>query len=270
MMKWFTLLGILGFALLTSGCNGANQPHSQAKQYETMTPPVQEGTMVSNPCNPDIAALHERIDQLERNLIDMRMDYISRINSLEVDVADIKENRTVIKKHIGKKARERAREVKHGKRIPLPPPVISEMDEGSGMSAPPSKTIVTNPEAIQSAYERAIQFYRNGQYGSALQSLDTIVVGEMKKSMQDNVFFWKGMCHFQLNHLEKAISHFNTVVENYPKENKFYEAKMMIATTHGIMGNKSLAINELKRLLEDSIPSEVREKAERAIREFEK
>ncbi len=266
MMKWFSLLML---ALLVSSCNGA-RGQSQVKQYDTMTPQEEVATAQNNSANNNYHELSDRLDQLERNLIDMRMDYISRINSLEVDVADIKENRTVLKKNIGKKAKERAREVKHGRAVPIPPPVISEMDEGAGMSAPPSKQIVTNPEAIQAAYEKAIQFYRNGQYGNALQSLNTIVVGEMQKSMQDNVFFWKGMCHFQLNHLEKAISLFNTVVENYPKENKFYEAKMMIATSHGIMGNKSLAINELKRLLEDSIPQEVRHKSERAIKEFEK
>ena len=253
MKRWVVLPIFIGF--LVTSCTAAST-NSKATKYESFddVKTAETTKSASLEFNNEISDLKNRIEALERNFIDVRMDYISRINNLEVEIAELKEENANLQK------------IRKGTKIKK----IARVDRRKKVAPKKKATMLASPKKIEKSYDRAIQAYKDGDFNGALTTLNNMVVGETAKALQDNIFYWRGMCQFQLNEYANSIKNFTTVIENFPKENKYYDSKLMVAISHGMMGDKSLSINELSRLLNEKIPNEVREKANKAIQEFQR
>ena len=254
MNKFLVLFIVL---LIGSGC-GASKRVAQEEKTVSQEEETVYLKKVSD-SEEKIKSLEERVDTLERELIDIRMDYISRINNLEVDIADQDEDIDRAIKEVERYIAKKIERAKRAKRL-----------REAAKKAKARKPIISSEKLLEINYSKAIELYTAGNYQKSYELLNNMIIGKVKKNLQDNIYYWRGMNKFQMNAYEEGIKNFNVVIENYPKENKYFDAKLMVAVSHGMMGEKSLAINELTRLLDENIPDEIREKAKKAILQFQK
>ncbi|MBF0276085.1 MAG: hypothetical protein HQK84_12715 [Nitrospinae bacterium] len=253
------LIIFFAFLIVGSGCEAVRVSNFTEKKVDVVK---NEKAAVNDEAMVHAAQtkkLEERIEALEQELVGARMDYISRINNLEVDITDqdddieklYKEMEKFLKKKLAMKRAMRKKKAKE-------------------MASMKKKPIFTDKQMLEQNYTKAIDFYTAGSYQESLKLLNNLIIGKAKMDLQDNIYYWRGMNEFQLNSFTEAIKNFQVVIESYPKENKYYDAKLMVAVSHGMMGDKSLAINELKRLEEENIPEEIKAKAKKAIAQFQK
>lgn len=124
-------------------------------------------------------------------------------------------------------------------------------------------------KGVRKDYDEAIRLYNIKQYKESLYLFGKLDNSRTPIDLRDNVYFWMGQCYFMLEDFDNATEKFNVVTERYKKGNKFFDAMYMLGVSYNKLGEKSKALNQLEKALNDGPPFEIRKKIEGEIKEIE-
>jgi TolA-binding protein len=97
-------------------------------------------------------------------------------------------------------------------------------------------------------YGKAIQLYKNHQYGKAIDVFEKLLDQKIEPKLADRYHFWMGVCHFNLNRSNKAINEFKDVL-GYTNSDKAEEAYFMIGQCYERIGAKKSAKLTYEKML---------------------
>lgn len=124
-------------------------------------------------------------------------------------------------------------------------------------------------KSVRKDYDEAIRLYNIKQYDESLYLFGKLDNNRTPIDLRDNVYFWMGQCYFMLGDFANATEKFNVVIEKYKKGNKLFDAMYMLGATYNEVGEKSKALNQLEKTLNNGPPFEIRKKIEGKIKEIE-
>jgi TolA-binding protein len=111
------------------------------------------------------------------------------------------------------------------------------------------------------SYGEAIKLYRQKEYAKAIQLFQTLLKQGIDVTLQDNCYFWEGVCYFNLKKTNHALNEFFKVLE-IPDSDKREGAYFMIGQCYERMGIKSNAKAMFKRVVWEYPESDLKQVAE--------
>ncbi|HZQ62784.1 MAG TPA: tol-pal system protein YbgF [Casimicrobiaceae bacterium] len=126
-----------------------------------------------------------------------------------------------------------------------PPPAGST---GATGSLPPART-PADVAAEQRAYDAALDLFKSGNYGAAVQSFAAFVRNNPKSPLAPSAQYWIGNAQFALHDFRAAIASQRQLITNYPDSQKVPDALLNIATSQFELGDMTAS----RRTLEDLI-----------------
>lgn len=103
--------------------------------------------------------------------------------------------------------------------------------------------------AEQRAYDAALDLFKSGNYGAAVQSFAAFVRSNPKSPLAPSAQYWIGNAQFALHDFRAAIASQRQLVTNYPDSQKVPDALLNIATSQFELGDTGAS----RRTLEDLI-----------------
>jgi tol-pal system protein YbgF len=127
---------------------------------------------------------------------------------------------------------------------PPPSPAAS-----TAVSLPPATLSVSDPAAVQRAYDSALSSFRSGDYPGAVKSFEAFLKANPRHSLAPNAQYWIGEAHFQLKDYRAAIESEQKLLGTYPESSKAADAMLIVGTAEAGLGDNAAA----KRTFEDLI-----------------
>lgn len=144
---------------------------------------------------------------------------------------------------------------------PVPPPANAAMAGNLGVvplaprgprgATPRSTTRRADParsDPAVTAYKRAYDLYRNGNFSAAGPALKRFVRDHAQHDYADNALFWVGKIEFDQSRFSAALATFRRVVSTWPAGNKVPDALLMIGLTQAKLGQGAEGRETLARL----------------------
>lgn len=134
--------------------------------------------------------------------------------------------------------------------VPIPRGSASKM-AAAALPAPAPAAAAPAPKPARDAvklYQAGLRQYKAGNYTGAVASFEEFVVSHRRHQYTDNAYYWLGECAYDQREYRKALGHFRSVVQKYPRENKVPDAMLKIAFCQGNLGDKSAARETLGQL----------------------
>lgn len=119
--------------------------------------------------------------------------------------------------------------------------------------------------AFKSEYGQALTAHRKGSYEESLMLFQNLEMKNPPSSYKDNVVFWIGINHVKLEMYDEAIQRFQTVLDEYPRENKIHDSRYWLGFSYHRQGDPSRAIDILESALRANPPNETRVKIEQLL-----
>ncbi len=137
---------------------------------------------------------------------------------------------------------------------PLPPANPPALPEKTLANSKPLESLPSQPIAPVSKltegdeYQVAVKSLMKKNHGKARKEFSAYLSRFPKGVHVASSYYWLGEIHLAGNDLKQAASNFQTVIRDYPKSDKFADAKLKLAIVHSKQGDKALAKQELKRI----------------------
>lgn len=109
----------------------------------------------------------------------------------------------------------------------------------AGQKAPPPPSTV-NTSDMNSAYEAALDLFRNRSYTDAVDQFQGLLKAGISDDLASNCHYWTGESYFGMKKYQDAIQHFEMVFD-YKKSAKKAAAQLMIGNSYLASGNKAAA-----------------------------
>lgn len=117
---------------------------------------------------------------------------------------------------------------------------------------PPAGTSGARPgdvAAEQRAYDAALDLFKGGNYGAAVQSFAAFVRSNPRSPLAPSAQYWIGNAQFALHDFRAAITSQRQLIASYPDSQKVPDALLNIATSQFELGDTTAS----RRTLEDLV-----------------
>lgn len=102
----------------------------------------------------------------------------------------------------------------------------------------------------ETMYDTAYTDYTKGNFDLAILGFRDYLQKFPAGTLADSAQYWIGESFFSQKKYDQAIGEFNRVINTYPQSNKIMYAKLKIAFSQALMGNKDLALKSLDEVIE--------------------
>ncbi len=109
---------------------------------------------------------------------------------------------------------------------------------------------------VNETYRTALQLYREGQAGKAIEQFRQFVRSSPKSDLADNAQYWIGEAYYSSKDYNRAIIELNEVLLKYPQGDQVAGALLALATAFAESGDKIDARLILQKLISDHPQSE--------------
>lgn len=269
LMRYLSLAVMVLALAMASGCESSEEatteeelkpPEEQSSDQQALTSFIGEKPKeekVEAPAPVDSAAMMPPAPTLEAQLEELRTENTSlkqKIVKLEQDNRSLNarisdtETKLMAEKQRADKAEEAAKNA-----------AKSGMTRGANLAEPPPAA----PVAVSaSAYDHALQTFRNRKYDDAIASFQALLDGGISPDLADNCTYWIGESKFGKRDYNGAIKSFEQVFD-YKKSEKFADAQYMIARSLQALGERAKAKEAYEKVVKDFPTSRLVAKAKR-------
>lgn len=108
---------------------------------------------------------------------------------------------------------------------------------------------------FEDLYQQTIAKFKERQYQSAIDRLESLLLDYPLNSFSDNCQYWIGECYYGLGDYQQAIVEFEKVF-SYDDTDKADDAQLKLGLCYKMLGDKRRAREEFNRLIEDYSGSE--------------
>ncbi|MDQ6619994.1 MAG: tol-pal system protein YbgF [Pseudomonadota bacterium] len=245
--------------------------------------------------------LDERIAALETQMRNQGLvDIFNQIEQLKRDVAQLRGQLEVITYELGEAqkrqrdlyvdldSRMRRIETASAAGVGSATPGPTAEPSGIGTSATPGATASFGPPppagaggvsgslpapragggetaAEQRAYDAALDLFKSGNYGAAVQSFAAFIRANPRSSLAPSAQYWIGNAQFAMRDFRAAITSQRQLVANYPESQKVPDALLNIATSQFELGDSAQSRRSLEDLITRYPQSDAASKARQRI-----
>ena len=135
----------------------------------------------------------------------------------------------------------------------------------SKRSSSPRRSGSRASSGTPAAYDRALDAYRQGKYDESILLFQDFSGSRPPQGLKDNIHFWIGNNYVKLGMFDDAISQFEKVIDEYPRENKVHDSRYMLGVSYFKKGDKGRALDVLETALKYNPPSDTRKKIENQL-----
>ena len=118
-------------------------------------------------------------------------------------------------------------------------------------------------------YNQALSSYRAGNYDESILQFQSFSLASPPHRLKDNIEYWIGSNYVKLEMYDDAVTHFETVINSYPRGNKVHDSRFMLGRVYSLKGESSRAVEILQSALKNNPPSEVREKILKQLKDIQ-
>ena len=111
----------------------------------------------------------------------------------------------------------------------------------------------------------AIRLFRNGKYKKSIKKFQNALTGYQPRSLEDNIQFGIGSAYYKLKQYPAAIRHLDSVIKNYPGQDKWFVSHVLLGMIYHLDSQKSKAIFIIENALNSNPPINIRRILERLI-----
>ena len=129
----------------------------------------------------------------------------------------------------------------------------------------PVRSVPPPSASFGQGYREALEWYESGHYQSAILAFQELLTAPKENSLSDNCRYWLGECYYSLREFEQAIVEFRKVL-SYRDSNKRDAAQLKIGMSYLELRDKTRALEESNRLIEDYPESQYKDKARELLR----
>lgn len=263
--------------VVTAGLAFAGPFTAQAQEY---LPPVVDRSSASTQQRAVVSANPEsvegRLARLERKMDNKALvDMLMRLDSLQSELQFLQgEQESVVHAIEGIKQRQRDLYLDIDRRLQQLESSVAQLQSpsvmpsanysGSGMnvSVPSIRTpVITapslpvninepiDPEAERSAYEKAFNSLKEGQYDRAITEFQTFLEGFSQGDYADNAQYWLGEANYVTRRFDVAEQEFLKVLNLYPESSKVADAQLKLGYTYYELSKWELARQTLNDVI---------------------
>ena len=114
-------------------------------------------------------------------------------------------------------------------------------------------------------YTSAIRSFRDGDYRESIRLFKVALDRKPPATLRDNIYFGLGASWFKLNDFSAASAPFKTIVNRYPRGDKWLISQVMLGLTHQLNGETSQALFFLQQAKSHNPPEPMRGLIERLL-----
>ena len=122
----------------------------------------------------------------------------------------------------------------------------------------------------ETLYETAYTDYTKGNFDLAILEFRDYLQKFPGGTLADSAQYWIGESFFSQKKYDQAIGEFNKLILTFGQSNKIPYAKLKIAFSQGLMGNKDLALRSLDEVIAKYPDTEVAKAAQDKKKELQK
>ena len=130
-----------------------------------------------------------------------------------------------------------------------PATVAGSQAQSVPISVKPAGTSDVATTLARSAYERAFNLLKQGQYEAAVVSFRAFLESYPSASYADNAQYWIAEANYVQRNYKKALTEFKKVVDKYPSSPKHPDALLKMGYTFVELGQRDRAMATLKALV---------------------
>ena len=189
----------------------------------------------SQPAEPDptlvrLNDLDTRLGRIERVLgNDTLAGMARRIDALEDQLRELRGS-VEEQQHTGDALRKQQRDLYADldKRVSALEAQLHAAQSGAAVGGSGAAPGDTDP---QTAYNRAFEQLKNGNYDAAIKQFQDFMTTYPKSSLRDNAQYWIGEAHYVSRQYDEAAEAFRAVGEHYPNSRKAPDALLKLGFT---------------------------------------
>lgn len=114
-------------------------------------------------------------------------------------------------------------------------------------------------------YTAAIRSFRDGDYRESIRLFKVALDRNPPTALRDNIYFGLGASWFKLNDFSAAGAPFKTIVNRYPRGDKWLISHVMLGLTHQLNGETSQALFFLQQAKSNNPPKPLRDLIDRLL-----
>jgi len=140
-----------------------------------------------------------------------------------------------------------------GSSVPITP--ATGLSGQQGILSSPTQAQPVDPlsevdqNVARSAYERAFNMLKQGQYDVAISLFDAFLETYPTASYADNAQYWVGEANYAKRNYKVALAEFKKVIDQYPNSPKRADALLKMGYTYGELGDKRSALQTLNTIV---------------------
>ncbi len=177
--------------------------------------PSEAGTVRNAEPEPDNGQLKQRIERLERDIVDLKRELRS-IQSREADTFT---------------------------RFAQPEAVEDKKAEPKI-----ERTVEPAPSQVEIQYQAARELYLKRKYDAAILSFQELISRYPTNDLAANAQYWIGECFYDRDSFVKAIDEFQKVIDFYPTSKKAPDAQLKVGLCYQQLGKVEQARLEIQRI----------------------
>ena len=121
-----------------------------------------------------------------------------------------------------------------------------------------SKKIRPTQPQYNNYYKNAIISFRKGNYEGSILFFEKSLTVSQPRSLLDNIQFGLGSAYYKLKDYPSSIKHFDNILKNYPGQDKWLDAHVLLGLVYGLDGQKSKSISIIEKALNNNPSPQVR------------
>lgn len=107
-------------------------------------------------------------------------------------------------------------------------------------------------------YKHAVISFRKGNYEESILFFEKSLTVKQPRSLLDNIQFGLGSAYYKLKEYPSAIKYFDKILKNYPRQDKWLDAHVLLGLVYGLDGQKSKSIFIIEKALNNNPPPQIR------------
>ena len=254
-LKNFWLL----FLLMAWGCAHASAPEEPPKQTKAQKlqamhpeerhiwlPPSEEELEARRQRQKHLDVVAADLERLFMGFADILGDEIILENLLRGKESEIQQ----LEARLGQQRahEEKAKEVNQA--LQEMEGTVQEMDASLESVREERASRIVPPKAEQDDYRLAILLFRDGQYLKSIAAFHRILEKEYPPHLKDNILFGLASNYYKLKQYDEALVNLDTIIQNYPKGDKWLVSHAMAGLIYNRQGQSGKAIPVLESALQ--------------------
>lgn len=136
---------------------------------------------------------------------------------------------------------------------------------GSVTATGSSATPAADPAAENKTYETAFNFFRTGNYSSAITSFQEFIKSYPSSALAASAQYWIGNAYYATRDYKSAVTAQQKLLSSYPESSKVPDALLNIASSQLELGEKASAKKTLEEIIAKHPASDAADKAKRRL-----